>query len=62
MDETAILDRVAADLDDVDRALERLDGGTYGRCEACGDPLGDDVLAATPVARTCRRHSPDTAS
>lgn len=43
-------------LDGVDRALERLDGGTYGTCELCGAPIADDALAATPLARTCERH------
>jgi DnaK suppressor protein len=61
-DEKAILDRVEADLADVDRALELLDRGTYGRCELCGEPVGDDVLANVPVARACSRHSPDTAT
>ncbi|HEX6423261.1 MAG TPA: TraR/DksA C4-type zinc finger protein [Acidimicrobiales bacterium] len=61
-DETAILDRVEADLADVDRALELLDRGTYGRCEVCGEPVGDDLLTTVPVARACSRHSPDTAT
>lgn len=61
-DEKAILDRVEVDLADVDRALELLDRGTYGRCEVCGEPVGDDLLATVPVARTCSRHSPDAAT
>jgi RNA polymerase-binding transcription factor DksA len=43
-------------LDGVDRALQRLDEGTYGTCELCGAPVADDVLAATPLATGCERH------
>lgn len=44
-------------LDEVDRALERLDDGSYGRCEVCGEDIGDDRLAADPTTRTCGRHT-----
>ena len=43
-------------LDEVDQALARLDAGTYGACEACGQPIDDDRLAADPLVRTCDRH------
>ncbi|MGV8967989.1 MAG: TraR/DksA family transcriptional regulator [Cellulomonas sp.] len=42
-----------ARLADVDRALERLDAGSYGRCETCGGAIAADRLAARPGARTC---------
>ena len=43
-------------LDDVERALARLDDGTYGTCEVCGAELEDPDLAATPQLRTCAQH------
>src|SRR5438045_4050954 len=52
----SILEQVEAELADVDRALRRLDDGTYGTCEACGDPIGDDRLEALPAARFCVTH------
>lgn len=52
----ALLDQVRSDLDDVDRALARLQEGTYGLCEACGQPIGDDRLEAVPAARYCLLH------
>lgn len=58
--ELALLDRVAADLADVDRALGRLSEGSYGRCEACGAPIGDARLAALPAARSCADHGDGT--
>jgi RNA polymerase-binding transcription factor DksA len=49
----SILERVEAELDDVDHALTRLDEGSYGTCEACGRSIGDDRLEALPAARFC---------
>ena len=40
-------------LREVDAALERIDAGTYGRCEVCQDPIEDDRLAADPLVRFC---------
>jgi len=45
-----------AELDDVERALARLDDGTYGTCEACGVALEDSELAVGPQVRTCVQH------
>ena len=49
----SILERVEAELADVERALRRLDDGTYGTCEACGKPIDDARLEAQPAARFC---------
>ena len=46
------LDAVAAELDGVERALARLDDGTYWTDEITGAPLPEDVLVASPTART----------
>jgi DnaK suppressor protein len=37
----------------VERALERLDGGAYGYCERCGNPIPAERLAAFPSATLC---------
>ena len=34
----------------VERALARLDAGTYGRCENCGNPIPKARLQALPAA------------
>jgi RNA polymerase-binding protein DksA len=49
----SILDQVEGELADIERALERLDEGTYGTCEACGKPIGDERLEAMPATRFC---------
>lgn len=40
-------------LHEVDAALTRMDDGTFGTCETCGSPIGDDRLEARPFARQC---------
>ena len=55
--ELAVIARAHADLADVDRALERLDDGTYGTCEVCGEAIADDVLAPAPATRLCPPHA-----
>ncbi len=37
-------------LADVEEALRRLQDGTYGRCQICGQPIPDRRLAAIPGA------------
>ena len=49
----SIIDRVDAEIADVDRALRRLDDGTYGLCEACGRPIPKARLEIKPEARFC---------
>lgn len=48
-----ILDSIEGELADVEHALQRLDAGTYGTCEACGKPIPDDRLEALPATRFC---------
>jgi RNA polymerase-binding transcription factor DksA len=52
----AILERVDAELTDVEHALRRLDDGTYGTCEACGRPISEERLEAMPATRLCLEH------
>ena len=51
----ALLEQARGQVAAVDAALERLEAGRYGICERCGQPIGDDRLAARPVALTCVR-------
>ena len=43
-------------LEDIDRALAKLDEGTYGTCEVCGREIDPERLEARPEARYCREH------
>ncbi len=40
-------------LTDVDRALQKLDDGVYGRCEQCDVEIGEARLEAMPATRYC---------
>lgn len=40
-------------LDQGERALGRIDAGTYGVCESCGQPIGKARLLAFPRATLC---------
>lgn len=40
-------------LEEVEDALERLDGGEYGTCEECGEKISRKRLDAVPWARYC---------
>lgn len=44
-------------LDQVRHALARVDGGGYGVCEVCGEPIPEGRLEARPWATTCVAHS-----
>jgi RNA polymerase-binding protein DksA len=37
----------------IDAALKRVEVGTYGICERCGRPIGDERLEALPYATKC---------
>jgi RNA polymerase-binding transcription factor len=40
-------------LERIDRALAKLDDGTYGTCEGCGEPIPEKRLAAMPDSVHC---------
>jgi DnaK suppressor protein len=50
-------DNLAGLLDQVRRALVKLDEGSYGRCDECGGDIGDARLEARPWSVRCLRHS-----
>ena len=37
----------------IDEALEKINEGTYGVCESCGDPIQPERLEALPYATRC---------
>jgi DnaK suppressor protein len=38
---------------EIDAAIERMEAGTYGTCEKCGNAIPEERLDARPVARLC---------
>ncbi len=42
-----------AELEEIEAALQRIEQGRYGSCQACGGPVGLQRLRAIPEARFC---------
>ncbi|HEX4688404.1 MAG TPA: TraR/DksA C4-type zinc finger protein [Nocardioides sp.] len=51
----ALVRQAQHQLDEIDAAQRRLEAGSYGVCEECGSPIGDERLEARPTARLCLR-------
>src|SRR5689334_22888066 len=51
----ALIRQARRHLAETEGALVRLDEGSYGVCERCGDQIGADRLDARPSARACLR-------
>jgi len=50
---TALLAAARERIAEIDEALGRVEAGTYGVCERCGQPIADERLAVRPFARSC---------
>jgi RNA polymerase-binding protein DksA len=50
---TRLDDHDRSEVDDIDRALNRISGGTYGVCTACGKAIPVRRLEALPTADRC---------
>ena len=58
MGENRVLyDQLRRDLDDIEKALERMDDGSYGTCEVCGNEIGAARLEVMPATRVCIDHA-----
>lgn len=53
----AIVGNLRALLNDVERALAKIDDGAYGLCETCGEPIAPARLEAMPASRYCVQHA-----
>jgi RNA polymerase-binding transcription factor DksA len=41
----------------VENALSRIENGTYGECEVCGEQIEEQRLEALPYATLCMEHA-----
>jgi DnaK suppressor protein len=48
-----LVDTITTLLSDVDQALQRVADGTYGICDACGNPIGAERMEFRPTSRYC---------
>ncbi len=51
--EMSMAKNARANLELVQEAVKRIDDGTYGVCESCGNPIGKMRLQAFPRATLC---------
>ena len=51
--ELRIRDRERKLVSKIDEALERIEDGSYGKCEECGGEIGIERLRARPVTTLC---------
>jgi DnaK suppressor protein len=49
----AVVRALRSNLRDVERALQKMETGAYGRCERCGNPIAVERLEALPWAVLC---------
>ena len=49
-------DQLVGLLREVDAALERVNNGTYGKCETCHDSIEEERLLVNPLIRNCLDH------
>ncbi|CCH80276.1 conserved hypothetical protein [Nostocoides japonicum T1-X7] len=49
----ALAEQARSQVAAVDAALVRVTAGTFGVCERCGRPIGDERLEARPTATWC---------
>ncbi|MEV4507979.1 TraR/DksA family transcriptional regulator [Dactylosporangium sp. NPDC049525] len=53
--EFALAQSIRSRMEQVERAMERLDEGTYGRCERCAEDIPVARLTAFPSVTSCVR-------
>ena len=53
----ALASSIRDQLADIEQALGKLDDGSYGRCETCGNEINPARLEAVPSARYCIKHA-----
>ena len=53
----AVLSKLEPRFNDIKIALEKIEKGTYGKCEVGGEDIPEERLDANPSAKTCIEHS-----
>ncbi len=43
-------------LEEILKALQRIENGVYGKCIVCGEEIDEERLEAIPYAEKCRKH------
>ncbi len=54
---TAILKQLEIELNNIKKALKKIEDGSYGICEVSGEPIEKERLEANPSAKTCLKYT-----
>ena len=49
----AFVEQLQTHKEEIDAAFRRIEEGTYGNCERCGQPISPERLEAIPATRLC---------
>lgn len=53
---TAVLKQLEIRYNEVKKALEKMENGSYGKCDICGKEIEPERLLANPAATVCKTH------
>ncbi|MFS0784558.1 TraR/DksA C4-type zinc finger protein [Bacillus sp. 1P06AnD] len=53
----ALNEHTETEIEKIDKALQAMDDGTYGKCSICGASISYDRLEILPYTLTCKEHS-----
>ncbi len=56
------LDQLETRFNNLKLAIEKINSGSYGKCEICQSDIEADRLEVNPAARTCKTHIDDESS
>jgi len=62
LSQVAAHDKLQVTLADVERAIVKLGDGSYGTCDVCGKPVGEERLEALPWAVLCVQDAAERSS
>jgi RNA polymerase-binding transcription factor DksA len=52
-----IVGKLEIQLQNVEKALGKIEDGSYGKCDVCGEEIPEERLKANPAAVTCVNHT-----
>jgi RNA polymerase-binding transcription factor DksA len=56
---SSLIDVLEERLSGIEKALEKIDTDTFGKCEICNNEIEGDRLAVNPSSTTCKTHLED---
>lgn len=54
--DSALTEELTPHLHEIENALKKIEDGTYGNCEVCGNAIEEERLQVNPSSKTCISH------